>query len=322
MFTRRSQQLHRLQDVADDGTDGGSTGGSGSDEPSFDMAGALDEMSTDLFGGDTPTDHGEPDDAPEVETKPETPATPVTPETPTTPTTRTAPQSWKKEMHEKFATLPPDVQEYIEQREVQMRDGLEKDRGDAVGRAVENLIFPERVGAGNDAAHGAGAIVGHQCLQTVDLVAGGAVRVQVGREVVVEGAQRVLDPGFRQVHDTAIATVDTQITTGRHDVNRDLTPLILGGTDHIGLGDVQQIPVAVTLVCGVRGVIQWASNRQAAIFFAVVTALIDATQQSVAVGHVVLNFLAVLAESGRNQFRKSAVWASHDGLLSINGYEI
>lgn len=111
---------------------------SGSDQPSFDMAGALDEMSTDLFGGDRPTDHGEPDDAPEIET-------PEIPETPTAPTTHAAPQSWKKEMHEKFSTLPPDVQEYIEQREVQMRDGLEKDRGDAnLGRTMRDVMTPYR----------------------------------------------------------------------------------------------------------------------------------------------------------------------------------
>jgi len=142
MFTRRSMQLHRFQDVADDGTDGGAGGDSGNE---FDMAGALDEMSTDLFGGDHATDHGE-DGTPDVETKSTEPTdTPVAPETPATPTTRTAPQSWKKEMHEKYAALPPDVQEYIEQRETQMRDGLEKDRGDAnLGRTMRDVMTPYR----------------------------------------------------------------------------------------------------------------------------------------------------------------------------------
>lgn len=54
-----------------------------------------------------------------------------------------APQSWKKEMHEKFAALPPDVQEYIGQREQQMKDGLEKDRGDAnLGRVMRDTMAP------------------------------------------------------------------------------------------------------------------------------------------------------------------------------------
>lgn len=146
MFTRHLMQLHRLQDAAEDGSEGGSGGDdSGS---TFDMAGALDEMSTDLFGGDHATDHGEDDAPADLETKPtlpvETPTTP-TEEAPTTPTTRAAPQSWKKEMHEKFTALPPDVQEYIEQREIQMRDGLEKDRGDAnLGRTMRDVMTPYR----------------------------------------------------------------------------------------------------------------------------------------------------------------------------------
>lgn len=56
---------------------------------------------------------------------------------------KNAPQSWKKEMHEAFSSLPPNVQEYIEQREQQMRDGLEKDRTDAnLGRTMRDVITP------------------------------------------------------------------------------------------------------------------------------------------------------------------------------------
>jgi hypothetical protein len=57
--------------------------------------------------------------------------------------TKEAPQSWKKEMHEKFATLDPDVQDYIEQRESQMKEGLEKDRTDAnMGRTIRDVMTP------------------------------------------------------------------------------------------------------------------------------------------------------------------------------------
>lgn len=56
---------------------------------------------------------------------------------------RKAPQSWKKEMHDQFQKLDPTVQDYIDQREAQMREGLEKDRTDAnVGRTMRDLMTP------------------------------------------------------------------------------------------------------------------------------------------------------------------------------------
>lgn len=56
---------------------------------------------------------------------------------------KAAPQSWKKEMHEKFASLDPEVQDYIEQRENQMKKGLEQDRTDAnMGRTMRDIMTP------------------------------------------------------------------------------------------------------------------------------------------------------------------------------------
>jgi len=128
------------QQVADSDQESGDTGGT------FDMNGALDSISSDLFGSsehdETPVDNGEPaeDDAPSAdETKP------VEAAKPTEPTVRQAPQSWKKEMHEKYADLPADVQDYIIEREEQMRAGLEKDRGDAnLGRVMRDVMTPFR----------------------------------------------------------------------------------------------------------------------------------------------------------------------------------
>jgi len=58
-------------------------------------------------------------------------------------TTRPAPQSWKKEMHEFWNGLDPSVQAYVEQRENQMKEGLEKDRGDAnLGRTMRDVLQP------------------------------------------------------------------------------------------------------------------------------------------------------------------------------------
>jgi predicted phage tail protein len=56
---------------------------------------------------------------------------------------RVAPQSWKKEMHEFWNGVDPAVQDYIEQRELQMKEGLEKDRGDAnLGRTMRDVMSP------------------------------------------------------------------------------------------------------------------------------------------------------------------------------------
>lgn len=56
---------------------------------------------------------------------------------------RSAPQSWKKEMHEQWGTLAPEVQDYIELREQQMREGIDvaKEDGD-LGRSLRDIINP------------------------------------------------------------------------------------------------------------------------------------------------------------------------------------
>jgi hypothetical protein len=59
--------------------------------------------------------------------------------------TRQPPKSWTKEMQAKFTSLTPDVQDYIELREKQMAEGLEKDRGDAnLGRVMRDTMSPYR----------------------------------------------------------------------------------------------------------------------------------------------------------------------------------
>jgi len=54
-----------------------------------------------------------------------------------------APQSWKKEMHEFYNSADPVLQKYINDRETQMHDGLEKDRNDAnLGRTMRDMMTP------------------------------------------------------------------------------------------------------------------------------------------------------------------------------------
>ena len=53
------------------------------------------------------------------------------------------PQSWKKEMHESWQKLEPEVQEYIELRESQMKEGLSINKEDAtLGRTMRDVLAP------------------------------------------------------------------------------------------------------------------------------------------------------------------------------------
>jgi len=57
--------------------------------------------------------------------------------------TRNAPQSWKKEMHETWAKLDPSVQDYVEQREKEMSDGVERNNSDSkLGRVMRDTMAP------------------------------------------------------------------------------------------------------------------------------------------------------------------------------------
>ena len=117
---------------------------SGSD---FDMDAAVESIGADLFGAKSEAEETT-EEAPEV-TAEETPVEAKeeteepTEEATEEPEGRPAPQSWKKEMHEFWKGLDPTVQSYVEQREEQMREGLEKDRGDAnLGRTMRDVMSP------------------------------------------------------------------------------------------------------------------------------------------------------------------------------------
>lgn len=102
----------------------------------FNIDGAVETIGSDLFGKSEP---GEPDTEPTaeptVETEPTTEPEKVEP--------RKAPVSWKKEMHDSWGTLTPEIQDYIELREQQMKEGLDADRTDAtIGRSVRDIITP------------------------------------------------------------------------------------------------------------------------------------------------------------------------------------
>jgi len=101
----------------------------------FDMEAAGNELSEGLFGPAS-------EDA-DLEVSPEVEASEVAEtETPEVEV-RVAPSSWKKEMHESWGALTPEVQEYIDQRESQMAKGLEVDRSDSnLGRIMRDTMTP------------------------------------------------------------------------------------------------------------------------------------------------------------------------------------
>lgn len=120
-----------------------------SDEPSFDMDGAVSQLSDSLFPH--ATEEAAPDVAPaEPETEPVAeavaPAVPTPPvaaaEAPPAPV-REAPKSWTKEMREHWAALPAPVQDYWHTRERQMLDGLGQYKTDATfGRSLKDVLTP------------------------------------------------------------------------------------------------------------------------------------------------------------------------------------
>jgi len=110
----------------------------------IDMDSALDTMSNDLFPNSEPEEAEYEEDEPveipedepgELEINEEEAPEPIAAKAP--------PQSWKKDMHEKFSALEPEVQDYIELRESQMREGLELNKEDStLGRSMRDALQP------------------------------------------------------------------------------------------------------------------------------------------------------------------------------------
>lgn len=79
------------------------------------------------------------------------------------PTWKRPPQSWKKDVHEPYGTLPPAIQEYVHQREQEMQRGIGEARqakvfADQIQRAVEPFRANIATYAGGDVAKAAQAL--------------------------------------------------------------------------------------------------------------------------------------------------------------------
>ena len=179
--------------------------GSESTESGIDMDAAMDSISSDLFGVEPEqqeVEQAEPEQTEQVE--PEQ----VEPEPVEQVATRPAPNSWKKEMHELWNGLDPAVQDYVEQREEQMREGLEKDRDDANrGRDMRDIMAPyaqilESQGIDQNALM-RNLMNAHYRLSTAD----DAGRVNLIRQlaqsynVSLDGEQKEVDPALKAMQD-------------------------------------------------------------------------------------------------------------------------
>ena len=120
---------------------------SGAEEGGIDMDAAMDDITSSIFDAETKAEPQAEATVTPIETTPEETTDAVqqeeVKETAEEEVKRALPNSWKKDMEEKWGSLDPQMQDYIEQREAQMKDGLEKDRGDAnLGRVMRDVMSP------------------------------------------------------------------------------------------------------------------------------------------------------------------------------------
>lgn len=132
-------------------------------ESSFDMKGAVDSISSDLFGKKEPV---EEDNEPEPKKEPKPKKEPVKEKEPKVKAEKASetdeadpetdegedkgksdtierPASWKKDMQPTWDAMSKEAKEYVIQREEQMKQGLVKDRDDAIlGRTMRDTLAP------------------------------------------------------------------------------------------------------------------------------------------------------------------------------------
>lgn len=110
----------------------------------FDMGAAQENIAAELFNQEDKLDPVEPDkESVDGSIQDKKPVEEEEPPVEEPKEQRVAPQSWKKEMHEHWSSLSPDVQDYIELREQQMREGIDVAKEDAsLGRDLRDVLSP------------------------------------------------------------------------------------------------------------------------------------------------------------------------------------
>lgn len=124
----------------------------GSEESAFDMESAQETISDDIFGKqeeseelnlDQEDEEKETEKEEKEEPEKEKAEKPEEKGEKEEKPAKNAPNSWKKEMREFYSSADPVLQDYINQREQQMHEGLETDRNDAnLGRTMRDMMTP------------------------------------------------------------------------------------------------------------------------------------------------------------------------------------
>jgi hypothetical protein len=155
------------------------------DTPDFDMDAAVEDVAAGL--GLSRPDSADTESAPDEATADDTPEQQGAPQSgaeadeqaqaqTTTPTTLNVPQSWAKEHHQTWATLPPQAQQYVAMREKQMADGLEQYKAWAgIGRQINEAIqpfMPQLQARGIEPGKAVQALLNAQAMLDRDPVAG------------------------------------------------------------------------------------------------------------------------------------------------------
>jgi hypothetical protein len=106
----------------------------------IDIEAAAASIGANLFK-ESEQDEAAPEDVQASQQHPETEVAAAS-DQPTTPS-RPAPKAWPKEMHDKWGTLSPEVQDYLEVREKQMLDGLEQYKEHyGFGKSMRDVVMP------------------------------------------------------------------------------------------------------------------------------------------------------------------------------------
>lgn len=182
--------------------------------PAFDMDAAVDTIGAGLgFGeddaGDDTLDAGGGDDTVDSGAGDDTLQSGAADDTAAAATPRAPPKSWAKEKHDIWAKMPVEAQEYYEQREKQMLDGLEQYKGDSgfgkqIREAVspfENMLKSQNVDAPKAVSY---LLAAHQRLSFGTMESRRSAYEELGRNLGLAAA----DPNAAQIDPTVKALQD------------------------------------------------------------------------------------------------------------------